>query len=472
MKLNYLLTTFLCLTLNLFAQNQTPDLSPIFPGSSLPFTVSIELAEFMLPNGLHSFASAIYKDKWVIIAGRTNGLHGFGPGNNNFPPQQQNTVVYVIDPASGITYTKSLSDPSSGLSQQQIDTLSVTSPQSYQTKKRLYITGGYGVDTATGTFSTKDTLTAIDLKGIIQWVINPQPGETLASHIRQISDPIFQITGGFMDRTLHDRTLLIFGQDFEGFYSDNSNGAYSEQVRRFKIHDNGSKLSISSEKVFPETPDPNYRRRDLNVVPVMHKAFGFPMPGFVAFSGVFTIDTGVWTVPVLIDTKGHPKMADPSNPSTFKQGMNNYVCPTIGMFSDHSENMYVVFFGGISFGFFQNGVFTTDSEIPFINQVTTVQLDKHNKYTQFLMDAQYPVILSTQSNPGNPLLFGAGAGFFPVDDLPTYRNEVIKFDKLEHQPRLIGYIVGGIQSTLPNTNVNADSAASPYIFKVFVDRTN
>jgi len=51
--------------------------------------------------------------------------------------------------------------------------------------------------------------------------------------------------------------------------------------------------------------------------------------------------------------------------------------------------------GGISFGYFDNGVFQTDGELPFINQVTTIRIDPQGRFTQYLMDAEYPVILST-----------------------------------------------------------------------------
>ena len=81
------------------------------------------------------------------------------------------------------------------------------------------------------------------------------------------------------------------------------------------------------------------------------------------------------------------------------------------------------------------------------------------------MTAQYPTILSTQSNPGNELLFGAGAQFMPASHIKMYKNNVMKYSHLR-QETLLGYIVGGIQSTLPNTSTGSDSAASPYIFKV------
>ncbi len=50
--------------------------------------------------------------------------------------------------------------------------------------------------------------------------------------------------------------------------------------------------------------------------------------------------------------------------------------------------------------------------------------------------------------------------------LPKYPNGVLKYDRLGTNPVVVGYIVGGIESTLPNTNAESDSGASPYIFTV------
>ena len=137
-----------------------------------------------------------------------------------------------------------------------------------------------------------------------------------------------------------------------------------------------------------------------------------------------------------------------------------------GIHSRKEANSYTVLMGGIGFGYFANGVFQTDVELPFINQVTTIKCDTNGVFSQYLMNAEYPVIPSTGSNPGNPLLFGANATLIPAEGLPAYKNGVLKYDKLGRNPIVVGYIVGGIQSTLPNTNVSSDSAASPYIFKV------
>ena len=146
--------------------------------------------------------------------------------------------------------------------------------------------------------------------------------------------------------------------------------------------------------------------------------------------------------------------------------MNNFACPTLELYSAKSGNFYTVLMGGISYGFFQGGAFDTDTELPFINQVTTIQRDSNGMFSQCLMDGTYPVIQSTGSNPGNTLLFGAGATFIPAEGLHSYPNGVLNYDELERGPVVVGYIVGGIQSTLPNTNTSSDTAASPYVFTV------
>lgn len=468
MLLNSVKRSFLLMALgwisSAFSDNQTPTVSPIFPNEELPFHVRIELADFMLPNGIQSYASGVYHGKWVLLAGRTNGLHGFNNNNDNFPPREQNYIVYVIDPIKKEVACRSLMDPRSGLDAHQVDTLSVTSPQFYQSGSTLYLVGGYGVEQSTGNFSTKDTLTAIDLPGLIHWVLHPHH-DKLVDFIRQISDPIFQVTGGYLTQVGVAPSLLVFGQNFKGAYTPSSNGDYTCQVRRFYILDTGKKLGVLKLLSKPQIPDPNFRRRDLNVVPVIKSCHGRLSPGLVAFSGVFTLTGGIWTVPVEINANGKASMPNPLLPQTFKQGMNNYACPTLGLFSKRSRDMYTLFFGGISFGFFENGVFQTDEEIPFINQVTTIKIDKENVYTQYLMDEEYPPLFSTESNPGNQLLFGAGAQFISAQRLPSYSNGVLKLDSIK-EPILVGYIVGGIQSTLPNTSSPTDSAASPYIFKV------
>ncbi len=442
--------------------NQTDTVSPVLVNATLPFTISIETAEFQIPGGLHSMAVAQDGPNFLFIAGRTNGLHGFS-NTNDFPPSQQNTTIFVINTHTKTVFSRSLYDPLSGLNQSQIDTLSVVSPQSYQSGNTLYITGGYGVISETGDFSTKDTLTAINVPGLIRWVTHSNCTSChVTCFIRQIFNPVFQVTGGEMFQFGQCPTLLILGQNFIGNYTTSSNGLYTQQIRRFFIIDDGKNLGV---KILESTiPDPSFRRRDLNIIPIIKTCSDKKCPAFVALSGVFTLDTGIWTVPVEVTASGIPSMADPNFESTFKQAMNNYVSAHVELLSRNSD-MYSILFGGLTFGFFKDGQFMTDSGIPFTNQITTIRRSQDGEYTQFLLPVQYPTILSTQSNPGNKLLFGTGARFIIEPNTPIFSNRVLDLSKIKCST-VIGYIVGGIQSTLPNTTSTSDSAASPFIFKV------
>lgn len=444
------------ITLPLIA-NQTDTLSPVLPETLLPFSIEIEEAAISLPAGLQSYASGVYNGSWVLLAGRTNGLHGFSNVGNNFPPQFQNTVVYVLDPSTGNFLSRPLDE--SGLSVEVIDALSVVAPQFYQKESTLYLIGGYGINTLTDEMETKNTLTAIDLKKLVKWVKGEQPA--LLNAIRQVSDPILRVTGGAVfQNDDHNPFLLILGQNFMGLYHDDSNGIYTQQIRPFNVFDNGKNLYVLPDASRVTLPD--YRRRDLNIVPILRHN----KTGYAAFAGVFTLDTGVWTVPIQITPDGDSSEANPNNPDTFKQAMNHYNCPAFGLYSVKKQDMFVLLPGGISYGYFSGGTFETDPEIPFINQVTTIKIDKQDQFTQYL-NGEYPVIISTGPNPGNPFLFGAEAQFFLAADISVFSNGVINLDKLK-KPTVIGYIVGGIMSTLANTNGPADSTASPYIFTVTV----
>jgi hypothetical protein len=322
------------------------------------------------------------------------------------------------------------------------------------------MSGGFGIDTATSNFTTKAVLSAIDVPGLIHWVVNPTNGETAAQYIRQVLDPMFQITGGVMVEASPRHALLVFGQNFSGtnLFTD---GTYSEQIRRFRILDDGTHLFVVAQKTIRGgIAPPNFRRANLNVVPIIERG----RQSFVAFSGTFTETFGIWTAPVEIRRSGNSTMVSPIR--NFAQGMNNWICPTLELYSHKMGNSYTVLMGGISFGFFSSGVFQTDAELPFINQVTTIKRDPNGVFSQYLMNAEYPLIPSAGSNPGNPLLFGASATLIPVDGLPAYKNGVLKYDALGSNPIVVGYIVGGIQSTVPNTVTSSDTATSPYIFKV------
>jgi hypothetical protein len=464
------------------AANQSATVTPIQLNSALPYQISLEVYDFPdeLPT-LHSYNAAEYDGKWVLFAGRTNGLHTFDdmPSPAAFPPQSQNREVWVIDPVAGQSWHRPLDGPSGGLSAAELRSLTPTNTQFHQRGDYLYVTGGYGVvadlgggNTINGTFNT---LSAVNLPGLIDWVINDTG--TAKQRIRQITGPpgntdLFTVTGGAMYE-IDGRTHLVFGQNFLGNYGTGTNGDYTNQVRSFDIVDDGMSLSVASIVRTPE--DPDYRRRDLNVFPVLRPNGGGLDQGLVVLSGVFTTTDGAWTVPVEIDALGNPTMADPDAPDTFKQGFNGYHSAKLGLYSDDREEMHEVLFGGISLQYLDTDTQTvvTDDFLPFINDITSVVIDADGNYSQHWL-GEYPELVHIDDEDVvRRLRFGANAEFFLAEGIETYENGVIKLDALT-EPTVLGYIFGGLQSNSPHTFdfstftpvPGAISSASNRIFQV------
>jgi hypothetical protein len=444
-----------------FAQNQTSTFSPVVIDGSLPYQLSLGVYNMggsaIVPT-LQSYALGVSNNLWVIVAGRTNGLHNFtADGFQNFPPAYQNTVVWVIDPVNKQTWSRALDDPTSGLTVQQVDALSATNTESVQVGDRLYIAGGYVYDRTADDFTTFSTLTALDLAGVVDWV---QGGVgTLATHLRQTSDPTLKVAGGEL-RMINGRALLVLGQDFEGPYTVASNGNYTQQVRTFDIVDDGVTLSIAN--ISASAPLPEYRRRDLNVVPFLKD--GGATEGLLALAGVFLpgVTGGAWTVPVEIGADGTPSMADPNLTSTFKQGMSTYRSATISLYSANRNETHTISLGGISLEYYDasTGQIAYDPEVPFINGITDIVRTDAGAYTQYYL-GEFPTI-PNPSNGNAPFLFGAEANFIPSPVIPAYDNGMLNLDSLT-QPTVIGYIFGGIIAAQANYGA---TGASNYIFTV------
>src|SRR5262249_8076171 len=101
--------------------------------------------------------------------------------------------------------------------------------------------------------------------------------------------------------------------------------------------------------------------------------------------------------------------------------------------------------------------------LPFINQVTSIDIDGAGNFSQHLL-GEFPEIFD---QGGNRLRFGAEAEFFPAAGLPMYDNGVIKLDQLG-QETVLGYIFAGLFANAPNTFgvPGAVSGASNQVFEV------
>ena len=455
--------------------DQTPTFSQVTNWSG---AYDLTFAEYDMGTAsvptLQSFASGIYDDQWVLIAGRTNGLHGFSDdGLANFPPKYQNTDVWVIDPVSKETWSRSLKDASSGLSSSEIDSLSSTNTESYQDGNTLFVVGGYVYTNKN--FTTYNALTAIDVPTLVDWVKGTaetlHPNTILQVAGEESSDNsydggFFQVTGGGLEKT-GDRYQLIFGQNFEGPYAHGSASSqvYTSQVRSFDIDYNfaAETLSYSDTYVAPAGGDPSrFRRRDLNVFPILSPDDqGGTTKSTVALAGVFYNGAGVWTVPAEIGSDGIPTTENPTTePDVFKQAMNQYESGKIGLYSKSSGEMTQVLLGGISANTFDPATeqLTHDENNGFHRQITAVLRDASGSYQEQYI-TEFPDVYDGN---GKLLNFGANAKFFPAHDVPLLTDDIIDLDSLTTET-VVGYMFGGIAADQPNFG---HTVASSMIFEV------
>ena len=421
----------LCMGTQIFAQS----------GRALPFTIELEQITFRNVPALHSVAWAHAEGKWLIVCGRTNGLHGFNPATG-FPTNAANDKIWVVNPETQEVWAANLSTLANALA----DPLRSTNPQFYQAGEYLYIVGGYGRDSAQDRFVTFNTLTAIHIKNMMAAVMNNQ---NLRPHLRQIQDERLRVTGGEM-RKIGNEAFLVFGHNFDGQYSRNQSPAftqtYTNEVRKFQIQDDGVNLSLTNYSAFADPTPEEFHRRDLNVAPLVRPNGTFAL---AAYGGVFRRNIDLpFLHPIYID--GNGARVD----SSYEQLMSHYTCANVGVYDAARQTMHTTFFGGISLHYFDEGSGTMreDDLVPFIDDVTTLTLEAQGRSDETIHDIRLPALL------------GSNAVFVLDEHVPAYENEVIRLNDIATRT-FIGYIWGGIKATIPNFT---PSSASDIVLKVYL----
>ena len=99
----------------------------------------------------------------------------------------------------------------------------------------MIIIGGYSFAASANDHVTFDKLTSIDVPNLIQAIIN---GNSISNHFKQISNPIFQNTGGQLGK-IGNEFYLIGGHTFTGRYNPNNNPTfvqtYQTKIQKFSI---------------------------------------------------------------------------------------------------------------------------------------------------------------------------------------------------------------------------------------------
>ena len=179
--------------------------------------------------GLQSFAAAQYNGKWVLIGGRTEGLHQRQP-TTSFLSASNNTNIYVVDPITANVWSASVNGLPASLKEQ----LQSTNINFYGDGNKMYLTGGYGYSATIANHKTYASLIVIDLPGLINAIIN---NTSITSYFRQLNDNMFAIAGGQLEK-LGNMFLLVGGQKFDGRYNPNDGPSftqeYSNQIRQFR----------------------------------------------------------------------------------------------------------------------------------------------------------------------------------------------------------------------------------------------
>ncbi|MDR3632971.1 MAG: hypothetical protein P4L84_03990 [Isosphaeraceae bacterium] len=411
---------------------------------NLPYALQITPVSLPSVPSIQSAVSVQAGGKWLVFGGRTNGLHNFDPsGTVNFPPVYQNNDIFVIDPTTGQTWSEPWS--ASGLSASAIAALSSSNQAFFQSGDRLYTVGGYSFDPVSGQFTTYDALSAISVSGLINAVVNHG---AIGAQVKQIQDPRLAVAGGQF-APVGNRAYLVFGQNFEGGYNGNNadfSQVYTDEVRSFHIVDRGSTLAITS---YQAQRDPvNFRRRDYNLAPSI---LPNGRQGLTAFGGVFTPAGNGYRFPIIVRPNGSAQVDN-----HYEQYFSQYTSANVPLFDARQHTMDTIFFGGIGlYDYnFTTGALTTDTELPFVDDVTSFVQRANGSAQEYIMPSQLP---------GR---YGSDAAFFRAPGLPTYSNGVIQLNRL-HGPTTLGYIYGGIYSQVGDTtDPSTQTTASNQVFKV------
>ncbi|MEM1042839.1 MAG: T9SS type A sorting domain-containing protein [Bacteroidota bacterium] len=421
---------------------------------ALPFSLELVEVDVTGMPGLHSFAWAEHGGRWLFITGRVDGLHGIIE-SGAFAAEQANGSLWVVDLAGDQVWSRSLSE----LGDAVADPLKVSNPQYHQEGETLYVVGGYGTDSSTGDKITFPTLTALDVPGLIGAVVN---GGALAPHIRQSADERLAVTGGEL-RTLEGRYLLLGGHRFDGAYSPGGGSftqAYTNQIASFLLIDQGGTLGI--DDVQTVTDEDALHRRDLTVAPSFVRG---QCDGAPCITQAHTMYAGVFQPSNLpYRTQIHATLSDglAFQESSFEQRFSHYTAPALPLWDEVTETMHTAFFGGMAQFYFDEdaGEVVEDRFIPFTDDIVTLTHEVAEGGTT------YETVMPVQM----PGLLGTNAALIPAS-VPRSDLEIVRLRDLDERT-LMGYIVGGILSTMPNPGwmgmTAAETSASDRIFAVYL----
>lgn len=415
-----------------------------FSQDNFNYSVSLEPMTVDGMPGLHSFAFGQANGKWLLVGGRIDGLHARQPFAS-FPAASNNANLYVVDVNTNQLWTAPLTSLSTTLQEQ----LQSTNMCHLQVADTLYFIGGYAHAASVGSKITFPNLTTISISATIDAIIN---GTDFTAYFKQVEDDQFAVTGGYLGY-LNGEFYLAGGHRFDGNYNPMGNPTYTQTytnaIRKFTIN-NQNTLTYSLIETI--TDDVHLHRRDYNFSP---QIFPDGSEGFTMWAGVFQVNVDAPILyPIDITAFGYTPITE------FNQYLSNYHSAKATLFDAVSNEMYTVFFGGMSQYYYQNDNLVEDAAVPFVRTISRMTRDTNGNLTEYLMPVEMPG------------LEGSSAEFIPNEQY-NLGNEIIHLAPISSNSFIIGYIVGGIESSSLNpfsVNQTSQTNASPTIYAVRLTR--
>lgn len=415
--------------------------------SGLGFDIRLEERRIPGMPGLQSFAWGQHAGQWLLVGGRTDGLHRRQPFAA-FDTTFVNRSLHLVDPASGQVWSASTASLPTPLREQ----LRSANFQFIQSDTLLYVIGGYAFAPSADDHVTHARLSVLHLPGLCAAI---RAGTPIAPHIRTLEDERLRLTGGQLG-LVEGRFLLVGGHKFMGAYNpmgpDFGPGfvqEYSNAIRSFRLLDANGRLAIADYRTVTDTM--RLHRRDYNMLPQL---FPGDSLGYTAFSGVFQHTERLpWLDAVDVRGDGFRVVPD------FEQLLVQYHCARLAGYDSRNGKMHSLFFGGIGRYYFNaEGGLVDDINVPFVQTISRVTRGPGGQLQEFDTGLRMPGYL------------GAAAEFIPAEGLPQLAPQLLDLGVLTG-PTRVGSIVGGIVASQDNfffENEGEQSQASTRVWDVIL----
>ncbi len=419
------------------------------PANSFPFTVRLEQKAITNLPALQSFAFATWQGKWLLVGGRKDGLHRREPFAS-FDEIGQNKFIYVIDPINKKVWKQPVKNLPPSIAEQ----FQSTNMEFCQMGNKLILAGGYGFSKSSDEHITYPRLTVIQVDRLINQIVNGKPPKNV---IVQIKDERMAVTGGRLAKS-GDTLILAGGQRFEGSYNpispDHGPGyvqEYTNEIRKFRIEYEDEIPVIRDYTAVRDTI--NLHRRDYNLVPQIFKN---EVPAFTMFSGVFQYNQDLPFTNFVDIVDGNYKVNN-----EFNQQFSHYHCAVLPIYEKATQSMFSIFFGGIAQSYpTAKGKIVNDKDVPFTKTISVI-IRKGDATEEIILPIKMPGYM------------GAAAEFIFSPSTKLFKESIADGDALENKEVLIGYIVGGINSSAKNIfwdNTGKESKANNQIIGVYLKR--